>query len=112
MGTFNTLIAVVDCVNCNKPFTQEIQFKYATVWQYLYNVGDKLTRTNNYYDIGKPGTKVKACGISADNICPNCDFINEEDFDLFIENDVIIGVNYAEDLSIYFDTEGDFVEYE
>jgi DNA-directed RNA polymerase subunit RPC12/RpoP len=112
MGTFNTLIAEINCADCSKPFTQKIQFKYATTWQYDYKPGDKIIRENKRYDIGKPDIKVKVSGISENNVCPHCNFLNEEEFDVFIENDLIKGANYAIDHTIYFDTEDSYVEYE
>jgi hypothetical protein len=106
MGFFNTLITDVKCSTCNNIYEGKVQFKYGNTLQLLYKLGDKLTWGAN--DIGIPGSpKVKVYGILENDICPICHQINlNEEFDVIVENDIIISITNMENAKDYFPTEG------
>lgn len=106
MGSFNTLISEVQCPNCNNVYEGRIQFKYGDTWQFIYKLGDKITWGGN--DIGIPGsTKVKAYGTLENDTCSIChqnNFNNE--FDIYIENDIIMTTQKMRNINDYFSSDG------
>ena len=51
MGACNTLIANLECDNCHRSFTGNIQFKVGERWQYYYRLGDEIRITSEDNDI-------------------------------------------------------------
>jgi hypothetical protein len=102
MGAFNTLVTDVQCSNCNNTYKGNIQFKYGDTWQFEYKLGDKLKWGGN--DIGISGSpKVKVYGILHNDTCPICHQINlNEEFDIYVENDIITSITRWEIMRIIF----------
>jgi len=108
MGTFNILKTKIACASCNYSFDVEIQFKYGDTWQYIFKIGDELKWGGN--DVGNPAFKnVLVYGIAGVNICPNCNVVNCEEFDLFIVDNKIHLIRPMESYQDYLtDPDGDF----
>ncbi|SDI39385.1 hypothetical protein SAMN05192573_12020 [Mucilaginibacter gossypii] len=118
MGFFNILKTETTCSNCSKPFPVYIQFKFGHTRQLEYQLGDKLYwdeggkwRTN---DVGRPNLPaVNVYGSFGHEICPNCSYLNEAEFDIRMEFDTIISVKSMTDYKNYLDyEEGDGCYYE
>lgn len=108
MSAFNTLSSKIQCPNCRKIYEGQIQFKFGDTWQFQYQIGDKIKWGGN--DIGKSGiSKVKVYGILESSQCPICENLNVlNEFDINIENDIIIGVNTVYNIEDYFIEEGNY----
>ena len=110
MGAYNILNSEVKCSNCQNTYQGKIQFKFGKRFQIQYKIGDKIEW--GAYDKGKPGlTKVKIYGILENDLCPICNKLNlNNEFDMVVEKDIIIGLHAMENIDIYNATEdGDFV---
>ena len=103
MSAFNVLIAEVSCLNCGKQHTGRIQFKYGKAAFLQYHLGDTIKWGGN--DIGnKEYKKVMVYGIAETDICPHCNGnIIIEDFDIFVENNVIVKVAAMENIECYLE---------
>ena len=112
MGLFNTLVKEIQCENCGNLFQGELQFKFGDTWLHIYNIGDKIKWGGN--DVGKSGMQcAKVYGILASDCCPKCgQDIGLCEFDITIENDIIIGVDKMEDIRKYDPNEGDYYTIE
>jgi hypothetical protein len=56
--------------------------------------------------------KVKAYGIIESTICPCCGYYNGEEYDVYIEKDVIKNVSSLSDIQDYnYDEDGNFFVY-
>ena len=90
MGAFNEVFTRITCPQCGTFIECQVQFKYASVWQYQYHIGDELQWEGKYkrYLVGRPEYHlVVADGISH---CKECDkFI---DFEVWIEDNTITKV--------------------
>lgn len=108
MGAYNILVANVMCPNCHNIYEGKIQFKYADTWQLQYRIGDKLKWGGN--DIGTPDIpKVKVYGILESDTCPICNQTNfEDEFDIYIENNVLTGVSKIESIDDYHLNDGNY----
>lgn len=108
MGSFNILFAEISCSNCGNKYEGKIQFKFGNTWQLRYRIGEVLKWGGN--DIGAPGLlKVKVYGILESDICPVCRQINKNnEFDIFLEQDVIKSVSILNHLSSYSLNEGNY----
>jgi hypothetical protein len=108
MSAFNILVAEVSCSNCTKKYMGRIQFKYGNTWQLEYSVGDRLRWGGN--DIGFPFiAKVKVYGVLETQLCPLCKGFNADDeFDIFVEKDIIIRTSKMESLSDYSENDGNY----
>jgi hypothetical protein len=94
MGAFNTVLATVVCPRCHSRVQIPIQFKYGDTWQHEYAVGDPLRRGGN--DIGSPGARSVVVAGVAGSSCPKCAYEEPWDFYVYIENNVISGVEPAD----------------
>ncbi|CAM3962012.1 hypothetical protein MUGA111182_19500 [Mucilaginibacter galii] len=108
MGTFNILQTKINCPDCNSTFKVEIQFKYGDTWQYIFEIGDELRWGGN--DIGNSTIKnVIVYGITSMNICPNCNAITYDEFDLFIVDNKIHSIRPMKSFQNYLtDSDGNF----
>lgn len=108
MGAYNSLIVTVNCPDCGNTYEAQIQFKYGDTWQLQYRLGDKLTWGGN--DIGVPDWPlVKANGILETDICPICNQVNlEDEFDIYIEHDVLKDLRKMENIEDYILTDGNY----
>jgi predicted RNA-binding Zn-ribbon protein involved in translation (DUF1610 family) len=109
MGSFNILIVEIACPNCGVKPQVRIQFKFGNTWQLQYKIGDTISWGGN--DIGKPNLiKVKAYGIVESTTCPSC---NEnsipEEYDVFINDNVIINVTPIGNINDYLEGNGIYV---
>lgn len=112
MSAFNILTAELQCYNCKVFYNSRIQFKFGDTWQIEYKIGDKIKWGGN--DIGRPGLKeVKVYGILESNNCPSCNYeILQNEYDIFIENDIIKKVELLSDINDYLiDEEGNYRIY-
>jgi len=76
--------------------------------QLEYKVGDTIIWGVN--EIGNPGIrKVKAYGIIENEDCQYCKAKLHEDYDVFIEKDVIINISPIRDISEYLEGHGEYV---
>lgn len=109
MSSFNILIVEIACPNCGKKSQARIQFKFGNTWQLEYKIGDTITWGGN--DIGSPNlVKVKVYGIIESTVCPFCNKNNiPEEYDLFIEDNVIISVSPIENIQDYLHGNGEYV---
>jgi hypothetical protein len=110
MSAFNVLNAEIICTSCGEKYLGRIQFKYGDTWQLEYFIGDRLKWGGN--DIGIPGvTKVKVYGIleTESGTCSKCGSPNSQDeYDIFVEKDVIIALSALEEIKDYFENEGNY----
>ena len=108
MSAFNILSSEIQCSICQKRYQGQIQFKFGDTWQLQYQIGDKIKWGGN--DIGKPRiSKVKVYGLLESSECPICrelETVNE--FDIYIENDIIVGVNPIQNIKDYFKGDGNY----
>ena len=103
------LLSEVRCSHCGDGYEGRVQFKYGNAWQHIYRIGDKIEWGGN--DVGKPRKRhVKVYGILENDICPACGLANEaNEFDIQIENDIIVGMSKIQDVKDYSTGERDFV---
>jgi hypothetical protein len=109
MGTFNILKTNMQCVNCKDTFEISVQFRFSDTWQHEYSIGNELKWGGN--DIGRTGNPiVEVYGIAANNICPHCKFVNQEEFDVIIKNNIIVRIMPIKDIDNYnnADSDGDY----
>jgi hypothetical protein len=105
MGTFNTLQIPVLCNNCNKTYTERIQFAYGDVWQHEYRIGDELIWDRN--NVGVKHTKhVVIYGISEISLCPNCGIQLNNEYDIIAINNKIESIRPIESYTPYQAEEG------
>lgn len=101
MSAYNILKTEINCFNCQRKYPIAVQFKFGDTWQHTYKMGDLIKWGGN--DIGKPNLQqVKVFGIAESSVCPNCGFINKNEFDIFVNNNVLIKLKELEDISIYY----------
>jgi Immunity protein 44 len=76
--------------------------------QLQYKIGDKIMWGFN--EIGKPDlTKVKVYGVLGDDLCPICNNKNQnEEFDIYIEKDIITAINKIENSKEFFLNDGHY----
>jgi hypothetical protein len=88
MGAYNTLLAPVECLNCGREVSLELQFKFGNTWQHSYSLGDTLKWGGNV--VGKPGCE-KVLVEAVSGPCPAC---GQEDmeYDVLVEKDRIEAV--------------------
>ncbi|AYL98195.1 hypothetical protein [Mucilaginibacter celer] len=116
MGAFNILKTEIPCINCNKLFPVEIQFKFGFKRQLKYQLYEKIIRTDGEDkgkgDIGAPNLPaVNVYGIAENAVCPYCSFFNPEEFDIRVEYDVLKKVNVMKDYQRYLSgNEGNYYE--
>lgn len=93
---------------CREMYPSQIQFKFGDTWQFQYQMGDKIKWGGN--DIGKSGIhKVKVYGILESSQCPICGMLNGlNEFDINIENDIIISVNPIHNIKDYLIEDGNY----
>lgn len=104
MGFFNILNSETTCKYCRQAYPIEIQFKFSHTRQLEYRVGDQLIWGGN--DVGIPNLpSVKVYGITYENTCPNCGGVNNEEYDIMVKNDRIVGVEEMRSYDIYFSTD-------
>ncbi|TWV94688.1 hypothetical protein [Chitinophaga pinensis] len=101
MSAYNLLISEVSCLNCYRQYPGRIQFKFGSTAYLQYHIGDKIQWGVN--DTGTSGlNKVKVYGIVETDKCPLCNSNNiVEDFDIFINNDIILNVKEMENVECY-----------
>lgn len=102
MGFYNKLFAEVACEYCKAKSPGIIQFKYGTVAQLDYHIGDKLA-WNGFLEIGHSSLDaVKAYGIIESIDCPFCHRPDiPEEYDIFITNNVLTGLAIVQDFMAY-----------
>lgn len=108
MSAFNILNSKIKCSECDCTYMGKVQFKFGDTWQLQYKIGDKIKWGGN--DIGKPSiSKVKVYGILEIDECPICGKENlNNEFDIDIENDIIIAISPMREIKDYFGDEGNY----
>lgn len=108
MGAYNVLLAKVQCSFCKNTYEAKIQFKYGDTWQHQYVVGDKILWGGN--DIGVKGAlRTKVYGVLETDVCPICNHDNlNNEYDIYVEGDVIKSVSIMKDIGDYFADDGNF----
>ena len=114
MGLFNVLNATVQCPHCGREYEARVQFNFGATRQLEYRLGDILAW--GYNEIGVPRLpRVKAYGMIENSEYPKCgvtlETYKENEFDVFIENDVPISVvpmAVYEDYLVNPKTKGDY----
>ncbi|RPD39699.1 hypothetical protein [Chitinophaga barathri] len=118
MGTYNLLIAEVTCAHCGVKYDTRIQFKYGLLWLIEYQPGDTIqwdtSRWNGRYDAGSAALKkVKVYGSNELDECPLCNRKTVEEFDIFIERNIITSFSPMETYQCYLESDiddnGDYV---
>lgn len=109
MSSFNILIAEIACPNCGEKSQARIQFKFGNTWQLEYRIRDTITWGGN--DIGDPIlSKAKVYGIIESSVCPFCNKSGIlEEYDIFIEDNVIINFNPIENIRDYLQGNGEYI---
>lgn len=109
MSAFNTLHTDITCENCGRQYPARIQFTYGDTWLFDYKLGDKVTWGGN--DSGVPDLpKVKAYGCAEETLCPFCNYKSPNDqYDIFIEHDVIKSIQIVENIRDYSEGNGEYV---
>jgi hypothetical protein len=109
MSSFNILITEITCPNCGEKSKARIQFKFGNTWQLEYRIRDTITWGGN--DIGDPNlSKVKVYGIIESSVCPFCKRSSiPEEYDIIIEDDVIINFSPIENIQDYIDGNGEYI---
>lgn len=112
MGAYNLLISNYECSNCRKTFEMSIQFKYGDTWQIKYRLGDVLRWGGN--DIGASSNKkVEVYGIAENSVCPQCGFVNIDEFDVLVKDNAIVAVSPLKSIESYkTDPDGNFYSIE
>lgn len=86
MSSFNILKIVQACNVCGEQSEIGVQFKYGSVWQLEYRIGDSLKWDGNNI-IGEPGHKCVVVDAVADS-CPLCG-ADGYDCEIWIKDNVI-----------------------
>ena len=108
MSSFNILNTIVKCIKCNQEYEAEIQFKFGDVWQHEYKIGDQILWGGN--DIGFPNLKqVKVYGVLSKAKCQTCSNETTDEFDIFIESDVINNISPILNGKEYLKGDGNFL---
>jgi len=103
LGAFNILKVSLQCESCRHTYPANIQFKFGHTWQIEYEVGDRVKWGGN--DIGFANTPyVKVYGIAESSVCPSCQKANNDEFDMIVKNDLIVGLETLEDINRYLST--------
>ena len=95
--TINELHIQLTCPFCKADIMYPIQFRYGYVRLIAYRLGDKIRWDSHEHDIGQPGWKrVVVNGWTG--FCPNCKSTEDwdEDYYIFVEDDVIKGAEVAD----------------
>lgn len=108
MGAFNILHTTIKCINCGNDFKGKVQFKFGNTWQFNYQVGDTVRWGGN--DVGESDKPiVEVYGIAENSICPNCGYVNDEEFDIAIIDNIIQPPLKLKDITRYnFDVDRPF----
>lgn len=93
MGAYNTVRGKVVCPHCASVVQILAQFKYGSVWQFEYEIGDALRWGHN--DVGKPGAHHVVVDAIAELACPKCGFSDEWNLYLHIVRDRLSGLETA-----------------
>lgn len=88
MGAFNTVSGQTKCPKCSNTVEVLAQFKFGSVWQHKYHIGDLLEWGRN--DRGKSGLKHVVVDAVIESACPRCGFAKEWDLYLHIEHDRLV----------------------
>ena len=92
MSAFNLVTSTQVCSVCGQRVELRVQFKYGEEWQYEYRLGEKLGWGGNQRS--KPGaSKVVAEGTN--ELCPQCSTLSNDDYEVWVEKDVITRVRPA-----------------
>ncbi len=91
MSAFNTVKVEHKCASCGHLVELSVQFKYGEVWQYEYEIGDRLKWGKN--NIGQPGNKRVVVDGAAER-CPVC-HAEGADYEVWLEDDRIVSVQPA-----------------
>lgn len=86
MGAFNDVRARLICPSCANDAEVEVQFKYGSVWQNHYAMGDTLRWGTN--DVGQPGRALVIVDGEA-TTCPACGHDGDWPVYVTIERDII-----------------------
>jgi hypothetical protein len=93
VGAFNTVGSVSTCPQCLEEVPINVQFKYGSVWQHHYRIGDILRWGGN--DRGQRG-EVSVVVDAVAEACPNCGFDGDWDFYVFVTDGRITSVTPAD----------------
>lgn len=92
MGVFNRLKTTILCPECQAPVEVTLQFKFGELWMHDYRIGDPLKwGRNRKTDEGRPGLGRVAVDAVVEE-APHCDDVDEQDFIIYVEDDVITRV--------------------
>lgn len=86
MGAFNVLVAAVTCPSHDGPVEVPIQFKYGSVRQLTYGLGDRLRWGTN--DVGERGAKEVLVDGEAET-CPVCGYHGDWPVRIAVNDDVL-----------------------
>lgn len=88
MGTFNSVLWIGPCSNCDEVVGREVQFRFGETWQHEYSVGEQVAWGRA--DVGVPKLPcVVVEGFAA--ACPNCgDELGE--CEVLVQSDRLRGV--------------------
>lgn len=106
MGFFNVLVTNCQCNNCGNVYDARIQFKFGATRQLEYKIGNRLCW--GYNEVGEPGlAAVKVYGILENDECSICHSKGQnEEFDIYLEDDVIVRIDKMESAEDFFQNEG------
>lgn len=95
MSAYNIVLGIsAICPRCKAKVVTDVQFKFGSMWQYRYALGDTIRWGAN--NEGTPGRERVVADGASDSPCPSCGFAGDWDFYVFIEHDRIVRVSEAD----------------
>jgi len=92
MGAFNEVLGKLPCPQCLNLVEIEIQFKYGSVFQHKYKLGEKLIWGGN--DVGMPD-RARVVLDGEGSKCSSCGYDRDWPVYVYLDNDVITSVTVA-----------------
>ncbi len=93
MSAFNIVRGQTVCPSCSSMVEVVAQFKFGSVWQHEYRIGDQLQWGRN--DRGKRGIHHVVVDAVTESDCPQCGISKEWDLYLHIERDLLVRLELA-----------------
>jgi hypothetical protein len=84
---------VAICPRCNQEVGVVAQFKFGSVWQHEYRLGEELRWGGN--DVGTPGIHHAVVDGVAETECPSCGHDDEWNLYVHVESDRLVKVETA-----------------
>ena len=107
MGSYNRLKIQINCPQCKKKIDGTLQFRFGDIWFYEYKIGDNIKSNGASEELSD---YLVYC-ILEDSICPYCQSLLSEEYDMLVEKGRIVYVSLMKDYSMYLkENEGNYIE--